>query len=693
LETKVIKPRKALLWIAALGLLVRVGVLLFYLATHQGRVETWEYENIARNLLDGKGYLLGDSPAGSRSFGSSLFPFLSYGLHWLGGKENFVPFLCFQLALSLGLIGLIFRFSRRLFGERVALWTACGVALEPGLVLFGSYRVHEMTLAVFLTVAVVELLAALRESPRRRTAVALGLAVGLGILTRATALAVLPMLALWAFLERDRKRTLACALAAGGVVLLTLLPWTIRNYLVDGRWTFLSPNWSETFWRGNNPTSTGSNLTSDGKPMIDAAPPEFQQRVLAAQEQERSRLFKEQALGYVAASPLEFVGRCAKKFLYFWWFPPTYGMAYAEIPGLLKGAYQVLYGGLLLMAAVGWMAAFRFLDADRRLLVIYLSVLAFATASLHALVYVEGRHKLVLMPFLLMFSAFGMRNLRVPAGRLLKKAADAKRATQQKAEWFRFHSVSAKATQQTPLFQQTAKRVAIVQSNYIPWKGYFDLIHSVDEFILYDDVQYTRRDWRNRNRIKTKQGVSWLTIPVSVKGRYLQKIHETTVSDPGWSSRHWRAIGHSYSRAPFFRSYKELFERLYLGCRESALSRINRQFLEAICEILGIRTRISWSGDYDPPPGELEKSERLIYLCKRAGASSYLSGPAAREYLEPKRFEEAGIGLSYFDYSGYPEYNQPYPPFEHYVSVIDLVFSEGPDAVRYMKSFQQEAQA
>ncbi len=135
-----------------------------------------------------------------------------------------------------------------------------------------------------------------------------------------------------------------------------------------------------------------------------------------------------------------------------------------------------------------------------------------------------------------------------------------------------------------------AKSVAIVQSNYIPWRGYFDLINSVDEFILYDDVQYTIRDWRNRNIIKTAQGPKWLTIPVEVKGKYHQKIKDTAISDPGWARKHWATIVHSYSRAPYFAKYRELFENLYLGSEDKMLSGINHRFLSAICLLLEIGT-------------------------------------------------------------------------------------------------------
>ncbi len=232
------------------------------------------------------------------------------------------------------------------------------------------------------------------------------------------------------------------------------------------------------------------------------------------------------------------------------------------------------------------------------------------------------------------------------------------------------------------------KRVAIVQSNYIPWKGYFDLINRVDEFVLFDDVQYTRRDWRNRNRIKTPHGPAWLTIPVATKGRYLSPIKDVTVDDPRWASSHWRTIAAHYGRARCFARYRDRLEHLYASCEERRLSEVNRRFLAAFCEILGIGTRLSWSMDYlNAGDDGLGRTERLVAICRRAGATSYLSGPAARAYLEIDLFARAGIHVEFADYSGYPEYDQCHPPFVHEVSVLDLILNMGEDSPRYMRSF------
>jgi hypothetical protein len=226
------------------------------------------------------------------------------------------------------------------------------------------------------------------------------------------------------------------------------------------------------------------------------------------------------------------------------------------------------------------------------------------------------------------------------------------------------------------------KTVAIVQSNYVPWKGYFQMIDAVDEFILADDLQYTRRDWRNRNRIKTAHGLAWLTIPVQVKGRYEQRIDETAISDPSWAERHWRTLRHEYARAEGFEAAAAQLERLYEACAgERLLSAVNRRFLEAICGWLGIVTPLTRSTDYRP---EGRRGERLLSLCLQAGADAYLSGPAARAYLDEKLFADAGVAVRWMEYGGYPEYPQPHPPFEHHVSIVDLLLCTGEEAPAYV---------
>lgn len=228
-----------------------------------------------------------------------------------------------------------------------------------------------------------------------------------------------------------------------------------------------------------------------------------------------------------------------------------------------------------------------------------------------------------------------------------------------------------------------ARTVVITQSNYIPWKGYFDLIDQADVTVLLDDVQFTRRDWRNRNRIKHRGGLQWLSIPIQVKGRFDQTIREAVVSDASWAQRHWAGIRHAYKPAPFYEDIASWLEPLYLECDETHLSQINRRFLDAICAVLGIRTEFRWSWDFEP---EENPSRRLLSICEALAATEYLSGPAAKSYLDLELFERAGVAVRWMDYSGYSEYQQLWGEFEHGVSVVDLLFNVGPEAPSYLRS-------
>ena len=230
-------------------------------------------------------------------------------------------------------------------------------------------------------------------------------------------------------------------------------------------------------------------------------------------------------------------------------------------------------------------------------------------------------------------------------------------------------------------------RVALIQSSYIPWKGFFDIIHDVDRFIFYDDVQFTPRDWRTRNKVKTAQGSIWLTVPAGQKRTRL--ICEVQLEDKTWGRKHWDTLRHAYAKAPHFAHYKPFLEHVYLERTWDTLSELNQYTTRTIAtEFLGIRTEFRDSREYDV---QGQKFDRLYDLVVKSGATTYLSGPSAADYIEPGRFEAAGIELQYKDYSGYPEYPQLYPPFEHAVSILDLLFHMGPDAPEYIWGWRTRA--
>jgi len=227
------------------------------------------------------------------------------------------------------------------------------------------------------------------------------------------------------------------------------------------------------------------------------------------------------------------------------------------------------------------------------------------------------------------------------------------------------------------------KKIAILQSNYIPWKGYFDLMNQVDDFVIYDCVQYTKNDWRNRNQIKSKNGLQWLTIPVSVKSSS-QLINETEVANTLWIDKHMKAIAQTYAKSAYYKEYADEILAIFEAARSlTKLSDINLLFIKWINKKLGIATNIHSSTDFNL---EEDRIDRLVSICEQLNADCYLSGPAAKNYLEESRFTDKSITVEWMDYSGYPAYLQFGENFEHAVSVLDLLFHVGSDSKNHLKT-------
>lgn len=222
-------------------------------------------------------------------------------------------------------------------------------------------------------------------------------------------------------------------------------------------------------------------------------------------------------------------------------------------------------------------------------------------------------------------------------------------------------------------------KVGIIQSNFLPWRGYFDFIREVDLFIVHDDLQYTKGDWRNRNKIKTPRGARWITVPVSYK-RTSQLIDETMVdySTP-WAQKMINRIREAYRQAPHFGLYFPQLSDL-LAEPATSISDLNLRLIKWACHHLEIDTPIELSRVYHPQGA---KTERLVGILKQVGATSYLSGPAAQSYLVPELLEREGIKLEYKKYD-YAEYHQLYSPFDPYVSIIDLFFMMGGKSRLYL---------
>jgi hypothetical protein len=224
------------------------------------------------------------------------------------------------------------------------------------------------------------------------------------------------------------------------------------------------------------------------------------------------------------------------------------------------------------------------------------------------------------------------------------------------------------------------KKIAILQSNYIPWKGVFDMMNKVDVFVFFEDVDFTKRDWRTRNKIKTPEGEVWLSIPVKKSSRGT-KIYEIEISqETNWQEKHYQTIVQYYKKAKFFSEYKWLLDKIYLEKKWENLSEFNIYVNTLIARELGIKTEFINSKDLETNG---TKDDKLIEIIKKLDGDFYLSGPAAKDYIVNEKFKKEKIELAYIEYK-YLEYTQLYGEFNHYITILDVLFNCGKEAPKYI---------
>ncbi len=224
-------------------------------------------------------------------------------------------------------------------------------------------------------------------------------------------------------------------------------------------------------------------------------------------------------------------------------------------------------------------------------------------------------------------------------------------------------------------------RVGIIQSSYIPWRGYFDFIDNVDLFIFHDDIQYTKGDWRNRNKIKTSNSLAWLSVPVNYQSSS-RHICETKIDySRNWQRNHLNQFKENYQKSAFFKDAMDIFEQ-GLSFADDTISKLNIRLIKLVCAYLQINTPLVKSSNYAVSG---VKTERIINLLNKVGAKVYLSGPTAKGYLDENLFREHCISLEYktYDYLPYP---QSWGEFAGNVTVLDLIANSGPDAGKLFKS-------
>ena len=221
--------------------------------------------------------------------------------------------------------------------------------------------------------------------------------------------------------------------------------------------------------------------------------------------------------------------------------------------------------------------------------------------------------------------------------------------------------------------------VSILQSNYIPWRGYFDIIRRSDVFVFYDEVQYTKNDWRNRNIIVPSTGPKWISLPIETSGRFGQAINEARIKDPNWAAHHFDQISQIYRRAPFADTWLSKIEELYGSlAHERSLSHVNQRIIGEICGWLGIKTSLRDSREFRGASG---KSERLVGIIQALDGAKYLSGPSARSYLDTSLFTANEIEVIWMEYPDYPQYAQQDQKNQTGVSIIDTLLMAGEENI------------
>jgi len=223
-------------------------------------------------------------------------------------------------------------------------------------------------------------------------------------------------------------------------------------------------------------------------------------------------------------------------------------------------------------------------------------------------------------------------------------------------------------------------KIAILQSNYIPWKGYFHIIQKADQFVFLDTAQYTQRDWRNRNKIKSPDGDLWLTVPTN--GTQSTRICDVKIDNCNkWYQDHFKTIRSNYKKCKYFDFYYNFIENLYLKREWENLWELNQFLIKGISRMLDITTKFHNSFDFELIEG---KNEKIISIIKQLGGDHYITGPAAKNYIDPELFEKNEIYLEYMNYTEYPKYDQPWGKFNHQVSILDLLFCTGLNASKFI---------
>jgi 4-amino-4-deoxy-L-arabinose transferase-like glycosyltransferase len=389
------RPRRVALGICLVALLLRMGAFAALDRAHHPDV--WESETIATNLLEGRGFVYPFLGTTYRSYMEPLYPGLCAAVYALTG-HSYAALGAVQAVLGALLVWLVFACGRRLATDRAALLAAGLAAIHPGLIAYAT-KFHPFALDSLLLLLVLWTCLAFAPAWPWRSAVVVGAALGLCVLSRATVLVASPVIGWWLWTHAERSRPAVLALVMG-VAALVIAPWVARNAAVHHRFVLTRSGTALVFWLGNNPHAfSGSAATPAGEPLYELVPADERERLRHLGELGQQDLFMTEAATFVRAHPLAFLHRWVLKLGYFWWQSPQAGRLY---PALLFRAYQFFYVAMMALVLMGAVV-----ERRRREIWLVLGI-CLSIALVQSAYYVEGRHRLAIEPLLLLLAGPGL---------------------------------------------------------------------------------------------------------------------------------------------------------------------------------------------------------------------------------------------------------------------------------------------
>ena len=390
-----------LLLICIVALLVRLAV--FFLAERNEMLDTYEFETVASNLLNGEGFVFPRFDTQYRSGIAPLYPFLCATMYFLFGHHHCYIFYL-QIILSAVMCCLIFKISQRFFDQKVSLLSAFLVGFHPGLVIYSSMKLHSFTIYAFLICVIILMIIKTFDFPSYRNQILLGAFFGLGILTRSTIIIFLPFSFLWLYRYlKNKKAAMKLMFRVVTIVFLLLLPWLIRIYSLYNEFIFIQTNQWEAFWVGNNVNASGTLYLPSGETVLEASSTKFKEQLYSLDELGQLNLFRAKALEYIKNNPREFLILTLKKFIYFWYFSPQSGILYSTHWFNLYKFYYIIVSFFALLGFIYTLKSNTLRKFGILIILFFISI-----SMLHSFYYVEGRHRWSIESFILIFSAIGL---------------------------------------------------------------------------------------------------------------------------------------------------------------------------------------------------------------------------------------------------------------------------------------------